>query len=214
MNEEKIPVCMGGFGNIWGKQYKQGKRIYSSETVCIALSTQNEINACGGNPYYMIKERFFRQALETLESNEVKPGDTINAFNKSVDRSGCSPTITTRVEGFKTAVLPVVEDKIMEKAEEVKTEQVKKPKYAIRKLTENETWRLMGFSDKDFNAARDSGVSRTQLYRQAGNSIVRQVLMAIFLQMGIQGKPRWNDMSIEERQKMVDDSLDFLKETK
>lgn len=86
-------------------------------------------------------------------------------------------------------------------------------KYAIRKLTENETFRLMGFSDEDFKKARAVN-SKSQIYRQSGNSIVKQVLMAIFLQLGIQGKPRWNDMSVEERQKMVDDSLDFLKETK
>ena len=57
----------------------------------------------------------------------------------------------------------------------------------------------MGFSDEDFNKAAKVN-SRSQLYRQSGNSIVCQVLMAIFLQLGIQGKPRWNDMSVEERQ--------------
>ena len=82
-------------------------------------------------------------------------------------------------------------------------------RYRIRKLTEKETWRLMGFTDEDFNKARAVN-SATQCYKQAGNSIVKQVLMAIFLQMGIQGKPRWNDMSVEERQKLVEGSLDFL----
>lgn len=153
-------------------------------------------------------ERFFKQALETLEQNDCKPGDIINGYNKTVDRSGCSPTITTRPEGFKTAILPVVEDKRMEKAEEIKTKDVTE-KYAIRKLTENETWRLMGFSDEDFNKAAKVN-SRSQLYKQSGNSIVKQVLMAIFLQLGIQGKKRWNDMTVEERQKLVDSSLDFI----
>lgn len=50
----------------------------------------------------------------------------------------------------------------------------------IRYLTERECWRLMGFSDEDFDKARDAGTSRTQLYRQAGNSIVVPVLEAIF----------------------------------
>jgi site-specific DNA-cytosine methylase len=36
-------------------------------------------------------------------------GDTVDAFNKRVNKSGVSPTITTRPEGFKTAILPVVE---------------------------------------------------------------------------------------------------------
>lgn len=54
--------------------------------------------------------------------------------------------------------------------------------YRIRKLTPFECWRLMGFSDEDFHAAEEVN-SNTQLYKQAGNSIVRNVLVAIFGQM-------------------------------
>lgn len=49
----------------------------------------------------------------------------------------------------------------------------------IRKLTPHESWRLMGFSDADFDKAA-SVCSNTQLYHQAGNAIVKQVLMAVF----------------------------------
>ena len=49
----------------------------------------------------------------------------------------------------------------------------------IRKLTPLECWRLMGFDDKDFYKAKDAGISDTQLYRQAGNSIVVNVLEKI-----------------------------------
>lgn len=59
-------------------------------------------------------------------------------------------------------------------------------KYRIRKLTERECWRLMSFSDEDFEKAAAVN-SKTQLYKQAGNSIVKNVLMAIFGQM-IPGK--------------------------
>lgn len=52
----------------------------------------------------------------------------------------------------------------------------------IRKLTPRECWRLMGFTDEDFERA-ESVNSNTQLYKQAGNSIVKDVLMAIFGQM-------------------------------
>ena len=52
----------------------------------------------------------------------------------------------------------------------------------IRKLTPLECWRLMGFTDEDFEKAQKVN-SNTQLYKQAGNSIVKQVLMAIFKQM-------------------------------
>ena len=55
----------------------------------------------------------------------------------------------------------------------------------IRYLTERECWRLMGQPDWAFDRASGAGVSRTQLYRQAGNAIVVTVLMAIFYGMYI-----------------------------
>lgn len=55
-----------------------------------------------------VNERFFKQAYETLENNIAKHGDTIDAFNEKLNVSGVSPTITTRPEGFKTAILPVI----------------------------------------------------------------------------------------------------------
>lgn len=54
--------------------------------------------------------------------------------------------------------------------------------YRIRKLTPRECWRLMDFSDEDFEKAAQVN-SNTQLYRQAGNSICKNVLIAIFGQM-------------------------------
>lgn len=54
--------------------------------------------------------------------------------------------------------------------------------YRIRKLTPRECWRLMGFSDEDFEKAAAVN-SNTQLYAQAGNSIVVNVLEAIFKNM-------------------------------
>ena len=62
-----------------------------------------------------------------------------------------------------------------------------RPKYSIykntdlriRKLTPKECWRLMGFDDEDFEKASKVN-SHSQLYKQAGNSIVVNVLMAIF----------------------------------
>lgn len=52
----------------------------------------------------------------------------------------------------------------------------------IRKLTPLECWRLMGFDDSDFHKAELFN-SNTQLYKQAGNSIVVNVLEAIFKMM-------------------------------
>ena len=55
--------------------------------------------------------------------------------------------------------------------------------YRIRKLTPKECWRLMGFSDSDFFKAKAAGLSDTQLYKQAGNSIVVPVLEGIFSEL-------------------------------
>lgn len=49
----------------------------------------------------------------------------------------------------------------------------------IRKLTPKECFRLMGFDDQDFEAAQEAN-SNTQLYKQAGNSIVVDVLEHLF----------------------------------
>lgn len=54
--------------------------------------------------------------------------------------------------------------------------------YRIRKLTPRECWRLMDFSDEDFENAAEVN-SNTQLYKQAGNSIVENVLVAILGQL-------------------------------
>ena len=151
----------------------------------------------------IMENGFFQQALETAERENAKPGDIVDAFNGRVHKDGISPTITTRPEGKKTAVLPVVEDK--RNMEEEKTEEIqeeKKTKYAIRKLTPKECFRLMNFSDEDFEKAKAVN-SNSQLYKQAGNSIVRAVLIAIFSQLGIQGHKKWNEMTVEERRALV-----------
>ena len=50
----------------------------------------------------------------------------------------------------------------------------------IRYLTPRECWRLMGFPDSAYEGARDVPTSKTQLYKQAGNSIVVPCLETIF----------------------------------
>ena len=55
-----------------------------------------------------------------------------------------------------------------------------KHNFRIRKLTPKECWRLMGFDDSDFDKAKAAGISASQLYKQAGNSIVVNVLQYIF----------------------------------
>lgn len=110
------------------------------------------------------KERFFKQAYDTFNSNDCEYGDTIDSFNQKVNKTGICPTLTTRPEGFKTAILPITRS------------------LRIRKLTPLECWRLMGFTDEDYHKAEKVN-SGSQLYKQAGNAIVKQCLMGIFRQL-------------------------------
>lgn len=63
-------------------------------------------------------------------------------------------------------------------------EGVIEPNYRIRKLTPSECYKLMGFTDEDCKKASDAGISNSQLYKQAGNSIVVQVMEALFRSLG------------------------------
>lgn len=64
----------------------------------------------------------------------------------------------------------------------------------IRKLTPKECWRLMGFDDEDFEKAEKVN-SNAQLYKQAGNSIVVNVLEAILNNLLINNKEeKWSDL--------------------
>ena len=79
-------------------------------------------------------------------------------------KDGISPSLTEAM-GMGGGQIPMVNNKVR-----------------IRKLTPKECWRLMGFDDEDFENAKQVN-SDSQLYKQAGNSIVVNVLMAIFKEM-------------------------------
>jgi len=59
---------------------------------------------------------------------------------------------------------------------------------AVRRLTPRECWRLMGWKDSDIDRALSTGVSETQLYKMAGNSIVVNCLTEIFKRLNEGGK--------------------------
>ena len=63
-------------------------------------------------------------------------------------------------------------------------------KKRIRRLTPKECFRLMGMSDSDFDKAKSVN-SDSQLFKQAGNSIVVPVLEALFRQLNLKGVEPW-----------------------
>lgn len=68
--------------------------------------------------------------------------------------------------------------------------------FRIRKLTPKETFRLMGFSDNDFDAVQNAGISNSQLYKQAGNSIVVDVLYYIYRELYIAMPYLFDDLKL------------------
>lgn len=84
--------------------------------------------------------------------------------------------------------------------------------YRIRRLTPLECWRLMGFSDEDFRAAEADKInSDTQLYAQAGNSIVVNVLEAIFDEMLTKGQSA-KEKPEEKPEQEKEESMDAIKQ--
>ncbi|MGB4387231.1 MAG: DNA (cytosine-5-)-methyltransferase, partial [Caldicoprobacterales bacterium] len=77
--------------------------------------------------------------------------------------------------------------------------------YRIRKLTPKECWRLMGISDEDFEKAQEVN-SNTQLYKQAGNAIVVDVLEGIFRKLFL-SKSKEKGNKLEEQLEWLDDLL-------
>ena len=109
--------------------------------------------------------------IEITEPKVKQVGNIVTTGNfnnpqrgRIYDADGISPTLNTMQGGGR-------EPKFIEN----------KVEYRIRKLTPRECFRLMGFSDSDFDKIK--GISNTQLYKMAGNSIVVNVLEAIFKQL-------------------------------
>lgn len=112
------------------------------------------------------------ERVDTLQSGGVADlnyPDSQTRRGRVIENGEISPTLTTE------NIPNVLEEWIWE---------VDGHKYLIRirKLTPRECWRLMDFSDEDFDKA-ESVNSNTQLYKQAGNSIVKNVLCEVFKQL-------------------------------
>lgn len=157
--------CVGGLSdNKWGGQYHQQDRVYKGD---IALAQPASIPE--GSYKYVVSEVKIKQA--TKEGTiKCKVGGCYDAsYPNSKTRRG-------RVQN-DVAVVPTITASNSENINVIETV------YRIRKLTPRECWRLMGYTDADFEKAQAAGVSNSQLYKQAGNAIVKQVLMAIFAKL-------------------------------
>ena len=97
--------------------------------------------------------------------------------DNSSDRTTGSPTeqrLEINMQGTSNCLTSVQKDNLL----------LEKPQYRIRKLTPRECGRLMGVSDEDIDKMAAVN-SNTQLYRQFGNSIVVDVMCAMFKNLNI-----------------------------
>lgn len=78
-----------------------------------------------------------------------------------------------RTDGISNTITTVQKDNLL-------YEPINNKYFRIRKLTEKECFRLMDVSDENINKIQNSGISKTQQYKMAGNSIVVNVLYFIF----------------------------------
>ena len=122
---------------------------------------------------------------ETLETNDIPDGiNMIDSYNRNIRNDELSSTITTRINASNNTYLAIKNN-----TKKGYDEVIEGNSLRIRKLTPKECWRLMGFDDEDFEKARESlnnkfykgrDKANSQLYKQAGNSIVVNVLERIF----------------------------------
>lgn len=91
-----------------------------------------------------------------------------------------------RRDGLSNTLSTVQKDNYL--LEMIKLEKEQMNKLRVRKLTPKECFRLMGFDDRDIDICIENGISNTQLYKMAGNSIVVNVLEGIFRNLLGEGK--------------------------
>ena len=97
---------------------------------------------------------------------EIKPNE-YDMSNRVYHENGIAPTLTASGESGAKKIID--------------------GDFRIRKLTPRECFRLMGMRDDDIDKIQATGISNTQQYKMAGNSIVVNVLEAIFKNLFMEG---------------------------
>jgi DNA (cytosine-5)-methyltransferase 1 len=157
------PKCVV-LGNLDNDKYR--KMIDSSKRVYAEDGLSPTILACGGGntePKVVIGAMRGR--------NPENPGDRtsgIHTEQRLEIGGGISNTLTT-----------VQKDNLVINDKDLKTEN-EKSFLSVRKLTPKECFRLMGWKDSQIDKIIEAGISKTRMYRQAGNGIVLEVLEAVF----------------------------------
>lgn len=146
------------------------------EPIELKLRLKDILESKVDEKYYLDSERTNKLKLQykDIENNEYQASRIGGIYDKEnkrhqagsvYDKLGISPTLDTAQGGWR-------QPSITEEGATLR----------VRKLTPLEYWRLMGVKDEYFHRVEKVN-SNSQLYKQAGNSIVVPVLEAIFRNM-------------------------------
>ena len=138
-------------GDKWAKQHERSSRVWGTDSLCPTLTT------CTGGG----------QEVKIIVQEATKKGYAIDEKGDSIDIAYINQNKRRARVDKERAHTITTSPQIGTLTE-----------HGVRKLTPRECWRLMGFTDSDFDKAQEV-CSDTQLYKQAGNSIVVQVLEGI-----------------------------------
>ena len=145
-----------------GKKFKFPEREQLKLKIKDILENENIID----KKYYLSK-RYITNKLEIFENNNIIANlnyTTFNSSNKVYSINGISPTLRAAEMQF-------------DYLKSTKIGYIKDNKLVARLMTPKEHLRLMGVRDKEIDKF---SVNANQQIKQAGNSIVVNVLMAIF----------------------------------
>ena len=186
------PRVIGGIGkkkSNGGTQWYQQDRVYDNE-IAISVTT-------GFLPYYKTEEKAVNVMSDYVSEKGVKYILDAKRGMATDVNADISQPLTAKGQANWTGSFVSPDIESIEKSSTIGSKEPTKINLKdgtqitsndnlsglrIRKLTPRECWRLMGFDDADFNKAALHN-SNTQLYKQAGNSIVVDVLVHIFTQM-------------------------------
>lgn len=198
MNEVRI---LGQMDNSINHTFESANRVYDKLGLCPTIPT-----CAGGNIQPKIIDESIR-IRQATKKRLYRNGEWRCSRGRVQGGGNISPTLTTGCDAVhKIDKIGNVSTKNSQAGSVFNPDGYAMGniaiKYRIRKLTPKECWRLMNFSDSDFEKASKVN-SNTQLYKEAGNSIVVSCLTAIFSQLNIQGIKPWNERNDDEKKQLI-----------
>lgn len=158
--------------------YKEQKKILVNPTKVKQVGNISDSNSFGGNPQTgrVYSDDGLSPTLNTMQGGGREPKVMVKeATKKGYDVATVGDSINIAQPNSKTRRVRVghgIANTLLTGSEQATLTS----EYRIRKLTPRECWRLQAFPDEIFDKAQQAGLSDSQLYKQAGNSVTVNVI--------------------------------------